>query len=392
MDSSHFAQRVDGIRLWVGKDMLIGDGAIFSGDVILPSARVGSRLQMNGSSFMQKIDGNGLQVGQSLRMYRSVFNGDVILVAAKVDGHISMIESRFASTVDSNTCTIGQHLIMRDAKLKAPMSIAFARIGGAINLAGAVLSSFDLSNAKVTEELRLMDDVSEARWQGTDPNETTLDLRNAHFGVLRGTSAWPDNINLEGFTYGSLGNSASQSASYERDGSIKDWKVWLNKDHHYSPQPYNQLAGVLAAAGRRDHANKILFAGRKRETTVARQQGRWWQWLGLSALRIFIGYGIGRYTFRVLGWIAGSAVLGMLLLYCSTPTAASKGWFWCFGASLDRLLPLVELNKEFGEFFNDPYRVYVHGCVLAFFAGLRLWGWVLGSFLVAALAGLTQKT
>jgi hypothetical protein len=32
------------------------------------------------------------------------------------------------------------------------------------------------------------------------------------------------------------------------------------------------------------------------------------------------------------------------------------GFVWCFGASLSPLLPVIEINKEFTEFFNDPKR------------------------------------
>ena len=32
------------------------------------------------------------------------------------------------------------------------------------------------------------------------------------------------------------------------------------------------------------------------------------------------------------------------------------GFVWCFGASLAPLLPVIEINREFTEFFNDPKR------------------------------------
>jgi hypothetical protein len=35
---------------------------------------------------------------------------------------------------------------------------------------------------------------------------------------------------------------------------------------------------------------------------------------------------------------------------------AKKGLILCVGASWDRLLPIVELNAEFKDFFNDPQR------------------------------------
>jgi hypothetical protein len=56
------------------------------------------------------------------------------------------------------------------------------------------------------------------------------------------------------------------------------------------------------------------------------------------------------------------------------------------------LLPIIELNKEFGEFFYDPQRERLQGWQLAFFSAYALWGWVLGLLLVAAMSGLTQGT
>jgi hypothetical protein len=43
-----------------------------------------------------------------------------------------------------------------------------------------------------------------------------------------------------------------------------------------------------------------------------------------------------------------------VLLWQTVPAAKHHGPIWCFGASLARLLPVIEINKEFTEFFNDP--------------------------------------
>jgi hypothetical protein len=63
---------------------------------------------------------------------------------------------------------------------------------------------------------------------------------------------------------------------------------------------------------------------------------------------------------------------------------------WCAGASLDQLLPIVELNKEFSDFFDDPDRERLKGWQLTYFAAQAIVGYVLASFVVAGLAGLTQ--
>jgi hypothetical protein len=63
---------------------------------------------------------------------------------------------------------------------------------------------------------------------------------------------------------------------------------------------------------------------------------------------------------------------------------------WCFGASLDHLLPIVELNKEFSDYFHDPERRRLRGWQLSYFAFHALVGYALGFFLLAGLTGLTQ--
>jgi hypothetical protein len=68
----------------------------------------------------------------------------------------------------------------------------------------------------------------------------------------------------------------------------------------------------------------------------------------------------------------------------------NHGFFWCFGASLDRLLPVVGINQEFSEFFNDPKRERLTGWQSFIFSAIGIIGFVLGAVLAAAVSGLTQ--
>jgi hypothetical protein len=77
----------------------------------------------------------------------------------------------------------------------------------------------------------------------------------------------------------------------------------------------------------------------------------------------------------------------------SVPAARYKyrGPLWCLGASLSRLLPVTEINKEFADFFNDPKRTRLNAWQFYAFSGLGIIGWVLAGILVAALSGLTRN-
>ena len=173
-----------------------------------------------------------------------------------------------------------------------------------------------------------------------------------------------------------------------RRRSPREWADWLARDPTFSTQPYAQLASVLVAAGHRDTAEAIQFTGRERERGQAWADGHTLSWAWLTFLSLVAGYGIGAHTFRVLWWVIGLTVLGAWVLRHS-PGARGRGLSWRLGASLHRMLPLVELNKEFKDFFDDP--LSLNRLQVAFFSGLAIAGWVLGFFLLAAMGGLTQK-
>jgi hypothetical protein len=77
-------------------------------------------------------------------------------------------------------------------------------------------------------------------------------------------------------------------------------------------------------------------------------------WSG--AVQYVAGFGIGTYTFRVLYWVIGISLTGATPLWMAVPAAKQQGPIWCFGASLARLLPVIEIDKEFTKFFDDPKR------------------------------------
>ena len=87
--------------------------------------------------------------------------------------------------------------------------------------------------------------------------------------------------------------------------------------------------------------------------------------------------------------------MGMLVLivFGSHPLAE---WLHVFFASLDQLLPIITLDKAhdaliFGDLSAKPPVAPQPYGELVYFYAHKIAGWVLGSFLVAGLAGLTQR-
>jgi hypothetical protein len=195
-------------------------------------------------------------------------------------------------------------------------------------------------------------------------------------------------LNLDGFSFNYLGGFAGDTGPEMRARGMDWWDNWARRDPGYSPAPYAQLAAALTGAGDRDVGNEIRYLGRVRECKTEK---------GLAgvlcgALQYVAGFGIGTYTFRVLWWVLGFSLAGAALLWWTVPAARTKhrGPLWCFGASLARLLPVIEINKEFTEFFNDPERERLNWWQSIVFSALGIVGFVLGAILIAAVSGLTQ--
>jgi hypothetical protein len=202
--------------------------------------------------------------------------------------------------------------------------------------------------------------------------------------------AWPAHgqLHLDGFSFNHLGG---REMSERR---MDWWDNWARLDLDYTPAPYAQLAAALTSGGDRNAANDIRFLGRVRE--CEREEGL----VGVlcGALQYGAGFGIGTYTFRVLYWVIGISLVGAALLWWNVPEARTwdkgplKGALWCFGASLSRLLPVIEINKDFSEFFNDSGRKRLNWWQSVLFSGLAIVGWLLGAILIVAVSGLTQSS
>jgi hypothetical protein len=299
-------------------------------------------------------------------------------------------QGTFQRGIEAPSLHVGGDLAANEATLAGSWVLSGASLDGALSLFGAQLHSVDLGDASIGELDLGAPGRTPPHWADAGSG-IALSLRNAHVGSLQDTvGAWPREINLIGFTYDRLAGLGGQA----RGGELQPradawWSEWLARDPVYSPQPYRQLAGVLALEGETDAADGVRLAERQRARAEAWRHRRWADWALLAVLDVTVSYGIGGAAFRVLYWVVGLALLGGLVLWVA-PAARAKGGWWCVGASLSRLLPIIELNPEFTEFFNDPGRTRLRGWQLIFFAVLGIMGALLGSVLVAAISGLTQ--
>jgi hypothetical protein len=304
---------------------------------------------------------------------------------------------------------------MRGSTFNKEVRLVFAQLHRSLDLSGSELTELDCTGTRIEGEL-ILGSAEHPRPKWHNGSALSLNLRNVHAGALQDRrdrvaehrpwwkelfcgekqweDAWPTELQLDGFTYNRLGGFGGMSERVDLQGSCDvdmhardvSWYVdWLARDHSYSPQPYEQLAATFHATGEPTKANRILYESRSRAQAQAMRQHECSRWFGSFLLKWSIGYGLGRYYSRAIWWVIAFTALGAGIIYLSGQ--GSSGLPIDLPArlvySLDQLLPIVELEKYDNVVLKDGVAYY--------FYFQKLVGWVLGSFLVAGLAGITQK-
>jgi hypothetical protein len=307
--------------------------------------------------------------------------------AIHVHGRIGMLVTADAG-LDLMRAIIDHTLTLRGSTFGGALKLAGARIGADLDLGAprALGQMVDLNGASIGQIVDMVD----PRQPPADGGGITLILQNVHVARLKDNErSWRDvHHELAGFVYDEF---APPDPGERPEQSWR--RGWLAADQseteHFDPQPYKQLAAVLAASGDKEKSTEAAYWSREHERELALKNGMIWTWLGLSVLAFTVGYGIGAYTFVVLIWVVVITICSAIVLRIS-PAARAKGWLWCGQAGLDRLLPIIQLNPEFDEFFRDSEKSQLKRWQLLFFSLTAIVGWLLGAFLAAALSGLTQ--
>jgi len=384
--------------LLMASDRSVSEHRAEFADVVLTGAKVGGQVALIGAKIAGTLNMDSADIGDSLLMasdrsvseHRAEFN-DVVLHCAKSSGQVSLIGAKIAGTLNMDSADIGDSLLMRTdprvsghpAEFDGPVKLIFAKVGRNVDLRGAVLSSLALTGTRIGGELTLASRSWSPQWR----EGGKLVLRNASADAIQDTDeegAWPPALDLDGFTYRRLGGlGADAEAGVAKRGP--GWFIrWLARDEPYTPQPSQQCAQVLREIGHPEIANAVLYAERERERKQAWRSGSKLRATGLLLLKAFVGYGYGqRLLWHPLAWVVALVVAGTVVLHLTgLPTElADSGAAVAY--SLDTLLPIVELEKSFAD-------IVLHGFAKYYFYFQKLMGWVLASFLIAGLSGLTK--
>jgi hypothetical protein len=346
-------------------------GAEFA-EVDLVAAKIEGTVAMNGSKFTGKLIMSGIQAG-SLLMHGGAEFAEVDLGAAKIGGQVAMNGSKFTDKLNMNSLQAEGDLLMHGgAQFAELITLNFTKIEKNLNLSGSTLPGLDLTGTHVGGEFTLGPPATQ--WT----KGAKLILRNTAVLALQDLpNAWPDKLELNGFTYTFLGSLASEDANNIATRKVSQFKELLIKHKPYSPQPYEQLAKILRKEGYPDKADELLYAGKNRE--LSEVEG-FLNWLRLALLKVFIGYGYRIYY--AVFWFFGFMTVGVLVLRLSRQGPA-HGMPYGIAYSSDMLLPIIRLRESHYDFDLAGWARY-------YFYFHKLMGYILASFLIAGLSGLTK--
>ena len=226
------------------------------GAVRLPGARIGGQLNLDGAELINNA-GPAL-IGDHLQVQGGVFldgftatghgeDGAVRLPDAHISGQLNLDGAELTNY--AGPALIGDHLQVGSDMFAERFTATGHSTDGAVRLPDAHISGqLDLNDAKLTNPAGPVLDLEDA--------EAKHLFLPAHVICPHGTAsrsicATPERrLTLSGLVYTSL--------------HTVGWREWLHlithHTHAYRPQPYQQLAAVLKAAGHESTARDVLIA------------------------------------------------------------------------------------------------------------------------------------
>jgi hypothetical protein len=348
------------------------DNAQF-GEIVLASAHIGWTLVLAGSKVSGQLNMDKLHVDSSLFMRNNATFADVNLTGAHIGGQLSMAHAAVTGKFQCYSLTVDQDTYLSDARFTGTINCRFSKLRN-LHLTHSVFGDdVNLTSGQINGELELGSAEQSARWsQGK-----TLILRNARAETIpMMTDAWPAQVDVNGFTHKALRGDIPVDHRRTSECPSDLFQCWFGKQKSFSPQPYEQLAVVVQNQGRDDEARDIRYDGRERE----RRESGGFKYAWLTTLKWAIGY--GHRIERALGWTIGLMFLGAIVLRISGE-GPKHGLPVGLSYSFDMLLPIIKLR-------DAHYEIDLKGWPRYYFYVHKVAGFVLASFLVAGISGLTK--
>lgn len=345
--------------------------SLFEQNVELSNLRSERGLAFSHSYFAEKVIGQQMEVSAVDLQHASA--GLIDISGSKIRGWLLMQGFEARQDFLGTLMQVDGDVIANDgAKFRGLASLKHTKVAGNITVANSEVGILDLSGTRVDGELQFGFTKQRAtRWR----SDGRLNLRIARAGGIRGwEEAWPL-MTLEGFSY-------AWFQINSKDPLPLEWYVnWLSRAD-FSLQPYRKLSDNLREQGLKGEADAVLFAGLERQRAMT-TGGRYFL---MSLHRYLIGYGLGTGYFNAFFIALLLISMGRVILFL---TKEDFNHEQCkklgFMYSTATLIPAITLDKLYLDLcLKNPWAkryFYIH----------RASGWVLLSFILAGLAGLSSK-
>jgi hypothetical protein len=144
LEGSLMKGRFEAVGLHSESDLLLSNGTVFKGEVLLAGAKVDGNVEFTGSAFQETLNANQLQVGGSLFMNSDAKNKasfkDVYLTDAKVARQLTMLATTIDGPLNADLLKVGGNLLAPSVgQYKTTfrsVSLINAEIGGNVSLIG----------------------------------------------------------------------------------------------------------------------------------------------------------------------------------------------------------------------------------------------------------------
>ncbi|MCP4576598.1 MAG: hypothetical protein GY846_09980 [Deltaproteobacteria bacterium] len=375
----HGTANLNSVRVGGNIEMANGTYAQFS----MITAETTGSLKMPNSKFSGMVEAYGLSVGDTLNMKGAIFKDELRLHRSHIGSILFFNSAEFFGDVSLKRVSINGDLETNGASFRRKLKTCGIQVKGELTISDGTFDDdvqIDLAQIGTIKYLGVKK-LKRLNLTGTSVDKMIVKVKSI--------SDIPESLKAQGFTYKlfmcDIGGDKNQDEQF--------FKAWLNKIKDYRPQPYMQCAKVLRECGKYRRANEVLYLGKEKERQDAWDQDEIIRWTGLSLLKWTIGYGIGYGYFLSLFWIFGLIILGTILCYSAkdlkthetlTCEKAKGRWANYFFFSMDNLLPIISLRDKHKEIDPSGWQRY-------YFYGHKVAGWLLASFILAGLAGITQN-
>lgn len=350
------------------------------------SAMSNKRIAILGAWFPEAIDLRGVRIDNFFALTASRFDRNFDFQAGITKSRFSLENSWFRADFFFNSMTAAE-VDLSGARFDGEAGMWDIDSSRSILLGGNQFAGYVILAGSKADELVMSAEGKESVWI----DNAQLSLRDVRVNILEDTEAsWiglEGRLDLQGFQYARFGG-VSDSFDPTRAGGtgserpIDSLLAWLamqeNRDEIYIPQPYEQLAAVLAEAGQTAKAKQILYQMneyRRIHASTGPGEKAW-----LTTKKIIIGYGYQ--VWLTVLWFGVLILGGAVLLRFSVQGRRNLTLARSLLYSLDQALPLVYLNPLHEDLARQ------HPLVLQYYFQIhQVLSLILLSFLGAGLAG-----